>query len=140
MKKMVTLILFLLITVNLFAPGDERPILIAPVLTHPYAKIITAIGTVESNLDTLAYNPEEDAVGFFQVRQIRLDDYYQRTGKRYSLRDMYDYNKAEEVFLYYTTRYKPCEIEKIARTWNGGYEGMNKKSTIKYWRKVQNAL
>lgn len=130
---MITLISLLLITVNLLAPGDERPILIAPVLTHPYAKIITAIGTVESNRDNAAFNKKEGAAGQFQIRAIRLKDFNHRTGIKYRLKDMYDYNKAITVFMYYASNYSPDDYEGIAKEWN-------KSRTDRYWNKVKAEL
>ena len=130
---MVTLILFLLITINLLAPGDERPILIAPVLTHPYAKIITAIGTVESNRDNAAFNKKEGAAGYFQVRAIRLKDFNHRTGMKYRLKDMHDYTKAVTVFMYYASDFAPDDYEGIAKDWN-------KSRTDRYWNKVKAEL
>ncbi len=50
---------------------------------------------VETKLDTLAYNREERAVGYFQIRPIRLRDYIERTGSKYKLKEMYDYDKAD---------------------------------------------
>ena len=130
---MTILIFLLLITVNLFAPGDERPILIAPVLTHPYAKIITAIGMVESNRDNAAFNKKEGAAGQFQVRAIRLKDFNHRTGMKYRLKDMHDYTKAVTVFMYYASAFAPDDYEGIAKEWN-------KSRTDKYWNKVKNEL
>ena len=133
MKKMITLIFLLLITVNLFAPGDERPILIAPVLTHPYAKIIQAIGTVESNRDNAAFNKKEGAAGQFQIRAIRLKDFNHRTGMKYRLKDMHDYTKAVTVFMYYASDFAPDDYEGIAKEWN-------KSRTNRYWNKVKDQL
>lgn len=95
---------------------------------NPYQSMIYAIGMVECSLDTLAYNPEENAVGYFQIRPIRLQDYNNRTGSNYTLQDMYDYHKAEKVFLYYAKLLKDPDL--IIRKWNGSgpksYEYLNK--------------
>ena len=68
---------------------------------------------------------------YFQVRPIRLKDYNQRTGKSYTMKDMYDYDKALEVFMYYCTE----DIEQTAKNWNG-----SGKKTIDYWLKVKKEL
>ena len=133
MKKMTILIFLLLTTVNLFAPGDERPVLIAPVLTHPYAKIITAIGIVESGQDNAAFNKKEGAAGIFQVRAIRLKDFNHRTGMDYHMKDMHDYTKAVTVFMYYASDFAPDDYEGIAKEWN-------KSRTDRYWSKVKAEL
>jgi hypothetical protein len=86
---------------------------------------------VESNLDTLAYNPKENAVGYFQIRPIRLKDYNNRVGANYVLTDMYDYDKALEVFMYYVT----LDMESTCKAWNG-----RGKSNKVYWQKVSRLL
>ena len=85
---------------------------------------------VECGLDTLAYNPIEDAVGYFQIRPIRLRDYNKRTGSTYRLEDMYDYHKAEKVFLYYAKMIKETDL--IIRRWNG-----SGPMTYEYLKKVK---
>jgi hypothetical protein len=101
----------------------------------PFRKLIHAIGRVETKFDTLAYNPVEKAVGYFQIRPIRLQDYNERTGSRYRLRDMYDYETSEKVFLYYATEIGPYNFERIAKNWNG-----SGKKTIQYWKNVRKYL
>ncbi|HUX96426.1 MAG TPA: hypothetical protein VMV47_11910 [Bacteroidales bacterium] len=135
MNKMVVIICFSLFSLNLFAPvsGGLAVEFTEPV--NPFGKLIYAIGMVETKLDTLAYNPEEDAVGYFQIRPIRLRDYNERTGNRYRLTDMYNYDIAEEVFLYYASQIGPYNFEKIAKNWNGS----GKKTRI-YWSKVRKLL
>lgn len=81
--------------------------------------MIYAIGKVECNFDTLAYNPKEQACGYFQIRPIRVKDYNERTRSNYTLEDMFDYYKAEKVFLYFAMLLGPYDLERIARNWNG---------------------
>lgn len=102
---------------------------------QPFKKLIYAIGFVETTFDTLAYNALEEATGFFQIRPIRLEDYNQRTGSNYVLKDMYDYKIAEKIFLYYALIIGPYDFERIARNWNGSGE-----MTIIYWQKVSACL
>ena len=99
-----------------------------------YTNLIHAVGTVESNCDTLAYNPLEEATGYFQVRPIRLLDYNRRTGKHYKLSDMYDYDKAKKVFLYYASQFDYRDIKGICRSWNG------KSKHNHYFEKVKRYL
>jgi hypothetical protein len=90
---------------------------------------------VETRFDTLAYNPVEEAAGYFQIRPIRIDDYNKRTGSDYTTKDMYDYKISEKIFLYYASRIGPYKFEKIAKNWNG-----SGPSTIHYWRRVKKYL
>jgi hypothetical protein len=90
---------------------------------------------VETQYDTLAYNPVEMAVGYFQIRPIRLEDYNNRTGSKYSMDDLFNYWISEKIFLYYATETGPYKFEQIAKTWNG-----SGKSTIQYWDQVRKFL
>ena len=97
-----------------------------------YTPLIRAVGVVESKLDTLAYNPLEQATGYFQIRPIRLRDYNNRTGKNYTLDQMYDYKIAESIFLYYT---KGRSYEVVSKEWNG-----SGPKTLVYWNLVKKEL
>lgn len=132
MKTLLTILLFL-IHVTLKAPADDRIILFSPVLRHPYAEIITAIGTVESNGDNSAFNKKEIARGYFQIREIRLKDFNQRTGLKFTKQDLFIYHKAEIIFLFYASDFNPDSTKAISREWN-------KSKTGKYIDKVQKQL
>jgi soluble lytic murein transglycosylase-like protein len=138
MKRLILLLCFGILVSIAANPSYENVIYIpfSPPLT-PYEALSRAIGTVESKNDPNAYNSRENAVGIYQVRPIRLDDYYQRTGKRYELNEMYDTIKAKKVFLYYALQYHYSETERISREWNGGERGMKKQSTKSYYKKVK---
>jgi len=128
-------IFFLVITTLLFSPGARYIDVAAPEKTDPWQNLINAIGKVECNYDTTAVNQKEQAYGFFQVRQVRLDDYRKRTGIHYSLADMLDYSKAKRVFMFYAWQYGPYDYEGIAKRWNG-----SGPMTEIYWQKVKRYL
>jgi hypothetical protein len=139
--KVIAIIFFLLVSYRAFAPEFHALCIAPPEKIDPYKAIKYAIGRVEVGnavtgvLDTLAYNPVEQACGYFQIRPIRLEDYNKRTGSHYSLKDMYDYEKAEKVFMHYAAEIgyrNPC---KIARNWNG-----SGPKTWVYWNKVRKFL
>ena len=49
--------------------------------------------------------------------------------------------KSIEMFYVFVDYYhKESSYEEIARCWNGGPKGLQKKQTKKYWKKVQNTL
>jgi hypothetical protein len=102
---------------------------------EPYRKLINAIGIVETSNDTLAFNPEEKAVGFLQIRPVRVQDYNEKTGSNYTINDMHNYKISEKIFLYYATKIGPYDFEKIARNWNG-----SGKKTLSYWSQVKKYL
>lgn len=106
----------------------------------PYEKVWEAICEVESRKNPMAYNKKEESVGICQIREIRLRDYEQQTGVHYELNEMFDVEKSKSVFMHYASQINPSDIEKIAREWNGGANGMKKRSTKKYYELVKKAL
>ena len=135
LKKIVSITFLMTLAFKVFAPADESVIVVRPLPVEPYKNLIHAIGMVETKLDTLAYNPLEKAVGYFQIRPIRLVDYNNRTGSMYSRNDLFNYKISEKIFLYYAAEIGPYNFERIAKTWNG-----SGKSTILYWNQVKKFL
>jgi len=134
-KKIVVIAILFTITLKGFAPASNSMAIFESQRDEPFRKLINAIGMVETKFDTLAYNPEEEAVGYFQIRPIRVRDYNERTGSTYKTSDMYNYYISEKVFLYYASQIGPYNFEKIAKSWNG-----SGKKTIQYWMKVKKYL
>jgi hypothetical protein len=135
LKKIVAITFLMTLAFKVFAPTSESLIVVRNFPVQPYKNLIHAIGMVETQYDTLAYNPLEEAVGYFQIRPIRLEDYNSRTGSTYSRQDLFNYNISEKIFLYYATGIGPYDFERIAKTWNG-----SGKSTILYWDQVKKFL
>lgn len=103
--------------------------------------LISAIIQVESGGDTLAYNSKEDAVGCLQIRPIMVREVNRLLGKdKYTLKDRWNKAKSIQMFNILRLHTKNPTNEKLARNWNGGYNGHKKQSTIKYWNKVKNNL
>lgn len=132
MKKLI-IILFLPITLSCYAPAILGEIVFVPTPVNPYQELLEAVIQVESNGNPLAYNVREQAVGILQIRQCRVDHFNQLSGKNYSLSDMYDQEKATEVFMLFAQRLE--DPERIARRWNG-----SGPMTDRYWEKVQKYL
>lgn len=124
--------LLILISLKVFAPAERCIYLAEPLPEQPFKNVIKAVTEVESSGNTFAYNPDEEAYGAFQIRQIRLNDYRNRTGKNITLNDCYDYEVSEMIFLFYATIHGPYQIEKIVRNWNGKWE-----LTDDYWERVK---
>ncbi len=135
LKKFASIALLLFFAVRAFAPTSKAMIVIETTPVEPFINLINAIGMVETQYDTLAYNPVEEAVGYFQIRPIRLQDYNKRTGNNYTLNDLFRYSISEKIFLYYASEIGPYDFERIARNWNG-----SGKSTILYWKQVRRFL
>jgi hypothetical protein len=136
LKKIISITFLLLIVYRAFAPGSKTMVIIeAPPPYEPFKQLIYAIGRVETNFDTLAYNPVEKAAGYFQIRPIRINDYNKRTGSHYTTKDMFDYEISEKIFLYYASQIGPYKFEQIAKNWNG-----SGRKTIQYWKQVKKYL
>jgi hypothetical protein len=134
-KKIVSISILLTLTFTLFAPTSGSLIVVRSSPVEPFKNLIHAIGMVETQYDTLAYNPVEEAVGYFQIRPIRLVDYNYRTGSVYTMNDLFNYKISEQIFIYYASSIGPYNLELIARMWNG-----SGKSTFKYWEQVKKFL
>lgn len=132
-KSVLITILVFTSAMILCAPNVEHTLYVkkAPAI-NPYEKLFTACARVESENNPNAINKKEQAYGIVQIRQIRLDDFNQRTGKHYKLKDMLDTKRSKEVFMYYAKSYGINHIETIARRWNG-----SGKETLVYWNKVK---
>ena len=100
MKKILFITLLLLFASQSFAPNQESIVIFYSSPIEPYNKLIYAIGMVECKCDTVAYNATEKASGYFQIRPIRLEDYNNRTGSKYTMKDMFNYKISEKIFLY----------------------------------------
>jgi hypothetical protein len=136
LRKIVFITLLILsFSFRVSAPVRESLLVFYSHPIEPYERLIRAIGIVETKCDTLAYNPIEEAVGYFQIRPVRLEDYNKRTGSNYTMKDMFNYEISEKIFLYYAVQIGPYDFEKIARRWNG-----SGPRTIHYWNRIKKYL
>lgn len=135
LRKIASTSFFLILAFRLFAPSNDSIVVVRTRPVEPFKPLINAIGMVETQYDTLAYNPLEEAVGYFQIRPIRLEDYNSRTGSTYTMNDLFNYYVSEKIFLYYASELGPYNFERIAKTWNGSGQ-----STIQYWEQVKGFL
>ena len=139
MKKTILVLCLAIIPLAGLCPLNEKRIYI-PVYEgiNPYKSIWKAASMVESNNDTLAYNPIEKAVGIVQIRPIRLKDYNKRAGKSYKLQDCYNEKISREIFFYYISKYEADDISGICKDWNGS--GQKHKEYIKKIKKQLSKL
>lgn len=134
-KKLYLLSLFLSMAVRVVAPDQKALYIHESLPVEPFSRLLYAIGMVETMGNTMAYNEFENAAGIFQIRQVRLDDYNRRTGNNYSLKDMFNYEISEKVFLYFASVIGPYDFERIAKSWNG-----SGPMTEFYWKKIKKYL
>jgi len=110
----------------------EQPTPIYNLLRLSYEPLIRAVYQWESSSGLNLYNKDENAVGPFQIRQVRIDDYNKRTGSNYILEDCYDYDLSKHIFLHYAYG---KTYEQAAKNWNG-----SGPKTIKYWDEVKKLI
>lgn len=115
---------------------------INPPAGYDPAPILSAIRSVESGGNDSAVGDKGKAKGGLQIWWSYWKDAYDfdpSLGGRYE--DCTNRAYADRVVLAYMSRYAPdWKPETIARIHNGGRNGMNKKSTVKYWIKVKRVL
>jgi hypothetical protein len=133
--KGMLIICFILPPLKATAPGFSAGYIYVSQPIHVFEKLIQAVVMVESKGDTLAINLVEEAYGAFQIRPIRLLDYYQRTGKKYTTEDCFSFEISKEIFLYYAGGMKYPDYQIVARSWNG-----SGRMTLDYWRKIKKYL
>ena len=103
--------------------------------------LIDAIIHVESRGDSMAYNAKEDAVGVLQIRPIMMREVNRLLKEnKYTLADRWSKSKSIEMFNVIKAHTTNPTNERLARNWNGGWNGYKKKSTLKYWNKVKTQL
>lgn len=134
-KIVFVTVLLILLSFRVSAPSRESLIIFDSKPVEPYKKLITAIGIVETMSDTVAYNPVEEAAGYFQIRPIRLEDYNRRTGSDYTMNDLFNYEISEKIFIYFADQIGPYDLEQIAKRWNGSGH-----MTISYWNRIKQYL
>jgi hypothetical protein len=135
LQKLVAITFLFLLAIRVYAPVSKSLVIVHTPAIEPFKQLIYAIGMVETKFDTLAYNPVEEAAGYFQIRPIRIEDYNKRTGSKYTTQDMFNYETSEKIFLYYASQIGPYNFELIAKNWNG-----SGPRTSYYWNMVKKHL
>ena len=130
--KTIFTILLLIAATDLFAPEAGLLPVLDPDPVNPYQELWEATCFVESTCNPDTINAYEQAYGIAQIRQIRIDDYNNRTGSHYSLYDCLDSTTARKIYMYYASKYGPMDLETIARRWNG-----SGPMTEEYWEKIK---
>ena len=120
---------------KLYGPERNTLTIITNSAINPFEALFKAVCDVESAGNALGYNKDKNAIGIVQIRQIRIKDYNRRTGHNYKLIEMFNPEKAKSVFMYYASKYNPCDYEHIARSWNG-----SGPLTKIYWNKIKSKL
>lgn len=102
-----------------------------------------AICKIESNFNPKAIGDGGRAVGIAQIHPECLQDSNEFGKTSFSLADRLDPNKSKTICFNYLARYKKYhnwDLNKMARTWNGGPGGVKSKKTDGYVKKFGVAL
>lgn len=146
MKKFIFLIILF---GSILIPIKNEPIHFKPKLLHKKEiidtdlihkqKILLSIIKEESKFKLDAINRSENAVGLLQIRPIMIKEVNLIIGEeRFTNADRNDLYKSIEIFVIYQNYFNPeWDLEKAARLWNGGRNGMNKESTIGYAKRIE---
>lgn len=134
-RLIITLAFMIFFIPRAMAPGWNSMIVFETSPVKPFSKLMYATAMVETMMNPWAYNEIENAAGIFQIRQVRLDEYNRRTGNKYTLRDVFNPEISEKIFLYFASRIGPYRFEKIAKDWNG-----SGPKTELYWKKIKKYL
>lgn len=128
---------FIVLNVSIFLTTSSMEV----VRSIPKNNLIDAIIYVESRGDINAYNAKENAVGCLQIRPIMLREVNRLLGyNKYKLADRWNKEKSIQMFNVIKEHTTNPTDEKLARNWNGGWNGYKKQSTLKYWHKVKEQL
>jgi len=119
----------------------ERPTLTLEQTLDPLLEAIIQVETRGKNIS----GDNGAAAGILQIHKIQVDEVnrilkLENEPERFTYQDRWDQEKSKEMF-FITTKYwnreDNYEFENVARCWNGGPTGDEKRSTKHYWDKVQ---
>ena len=124
-----------------FAPGNDIPDWKYVEYNELYKKqlkfefIISAIITVESEGNPMAWNEKEDAIGILQIRSIMVREANRIVWySRFKHKDCWSIDKSIEIFKIVQDKHNPTyNLYLAAMLWNTGQ--IDGKST-EYWRKI----
>jgi len=130
--KLIIVFILLLISIRAFAPGTKAIYIAVKDALTEFDALIKAVAWVESKNGLYVYNPVENAVGWLQIRQIRIDHYNKLRGTNYSLEDCYNYELSKDIFVFFA---QGKSYKRASMDWNG-----SGPKTIEYWNKVRARL
>ena len=134
--RTITIILLLFLSLRAFAPSAKSLWIerIEPI--RPYERMLKAIAKIESQNGNKNYlfDPSDSSCGDFHIRPIRLRDYNQRTGNRFKMADVYNYDIAKRIVLYYISQ---CDYRDV-KAMSIAHNGVSKRNL--YYQKIQKTL
>jgi len=137
----LTLIFSMFLSV-LSAPPSNSIVVFEAVNLNPFQSLWIATTIVESGGDPFAYNATDQkggSWGIVQIGQSMLNAFNAENRTNYVLNDCFDVSVSKKVFMWHFQKQYP-DIEAASRSYNGGVNWKNKKSTEKYYLKVKKHL
>jgi len=129
-------------------PKPIQPISVVEV--EPLDLLIDAMIYVESKGNDSAIGDRhlgsQYAVGALQIRPIMVREVnrilkLKGETHRFKMQDRYDREKSIQMFLIWKEfHHNDSDFEAIARSWNGGTNGVKNPKTYNYWKKVEQQL
>jgi len=129
---------------------EPKPITLIEVEIDPIDDLVNAMILVESRGNDSAIGDRhlgsQYAVGALQIRPIMVKEVnrilkLKGESHRFKLKDRYDREKSIQMFLIWKEfHHNDSNFEAIARSWNGGTNGVKNPKTYSYWKKVQTEL
>lgn len=107
--------------------------------------LILALILVESGGDDAARGDRGLALGCLQITPRVIEDVNRVYGTRYRRADCLDRQRSIEICERYLSHWgsklpRVPTAEDLARIWNGGPQGWNRRATDPYWIKVRQVL
>lgn len=134
-RYVLSLVLLIFFSLRAVAPESNTLFILEASPVNPFSRLLYATAMVETMMNPIAYNEIEQAAGILQIRQIRIDEYNRLTGNKITLKDVFNPDISEKIFLFFASRIGPYRFEKIARDWNG-----SGPKTELYWKRVKKYL
>ena len=129
---------------------EPKPIQPIEIEIDPIELLVDAMIMVESGGNDSAIGDRhlgsQYAVGALQIRPIMVREVnrilkLKGSEYRYQLKDRFSRDKSIEMFtIWREFHHKDSDFEAIARSWNGGTNGLKNPKTYNYWKKVENQL
>lgn len=140
MEKMIITLISIMIYLQLAAPPNGAAVIFESEGICPFEEIWNATCQVESSGNRFAIGDNGNSYGIAQIQLSRLNDYFNRTGIRYEMTDMFDIEKSRQIFMFYAGLHGPYQMESIIRSWNAGPRWRNIESTKVYYSKIKKII
>lgn len=105
-------------------------------------RLIPALIRHESGGDAKAIGDQGRAWGILQIHSEMAAECSRLSGKKFTHKDAFNPQKSKEMCRIFLNAYSDenTSIEDMARMWNGGPSGDDKRATVGYWNMIKQYL